>query len=94
MTIHPAAAREARAARRWYSERSPAVGARFLLDLRHAFAAVAEAPTRWPPYLIDTRRYPLHRFPYAVIYRVTPDGEARVLAVAHDRRRPGYWQTR
>lgn len=39
------------------------------------------------------RRYFMSKFPYSVIYQVTPD-ELRILAVAHQRRRPGYWRGR
>jgi hypothetical protein len=33
------------------------------------------------------------RFPYHVIYLEVSD-RIRILAVAHDRRKPGYWKTR
>jgi hypothetical protein len=33
------------------------------------------------------------RFPYRVVYRNRPD-EIVVVAVAHLRRRPGYWKNR
>lgn len=33
------------------------------------------------------------RFPYHVVYLELPD-RLQILAVAHDRRRPGYWKTR
>lgn len=39
------------------------------------------------------RRYILRRFPYSIIYHVTAE-ELRILAVAHHRRRPGYWARR
>lgn len=35
----------------------------------------------------------VRRLPYHVVYLETAE-ELRILAVAHDRRRPGYWQTR
>jgi hypothetical protein len=39
------------------------------------------------------RRFPLKRFPFALLYRV--DGERlRIIAVAHRRQRPGYWSRR
>lgn len=41
----------------------------------------------------DIRRFPLHRFPFALIYRIDGD-RLRILAVAHRRRRPGYWSQR
>lgn len=37
------------------------------------------------------RRYFLRRFPYSIIYQVTAE-ELRILAIAHHRRRPGYWE--
>jgi len=39
------------------------------------------------------RKRPVHRFPYAVLYRVDPD-EIVVVAVMHQRRRPDYWRSR
>jgi hypothetical protein len=34
------------------------------------------------------------RFPFALVYRIAPDDSLRVLAVAHDKRKPGYWRSR
>ena len=42
---------------------------------------------------LPVRRLGVRRFPYHVIYLETRD-ELRILAVAHDRRRPGYWRSR
>lgn len=39
------------------------------------------------------RRYFMNKFPYSVVYKVTAD-ELRILAVAHQRRQPGYWRGR
>ncbi|MBK7425134.1 MAG: type II toxin-antitoxin system RelE/ParE family toxin [Propionivibrio sp.] len=39
------------------------------------------------------RQYNFRRFPYSIIYQVTVE-ELRILAVAHHRRRPGYWSGR
>ena len=39
------------------------------------------------------RRYILRRFPYSIIYQVAAE-ELRILAIAHHRRRPGYWVNR
>ena len=41
----------------------------------------------------DTRWMPLRRYPYSIHYRVEPD-LIRILAVAHQSRRPGYWKKR
>lgn len=41
----------------------------------------------------NTRRYPLHDYPYHLIYRLTA-GTLIVVALAHQRRRPNYWTER
>ncbi len=41
----------------------------------------------------DLRKLVLTRFPYFLIYSFFPD-LLRVVAVAHARRRPGYWRSR
>lgn len=39
------------------------------------------------------RRFPVHGFPFDVIYRVAP-AALIVVALAHQTRRPGYWAGR
>jgi hypothetical protein len=39
------------------------------------------------------REVPLQRFAFNLIYRIRDD-EVIVIAVAHKRRRPGYWRLR
>jgi hypothetical protein len=39
------------------------------------------------------RRYLLHKFPFSVVYLERPDF-IEVIAVAHHRRKPGYWSKR
>jgi plasmid stabilization system protein ParE len=39
------------------------------------------------------RRLPLRRFPYSIVYSLS-QAEVRILAVAHQRRRPGFWRGR
>ena len=93
LIIHPSAAEEAQAARLWYSERNPAAGNAFLIDYDTALDRVEESPARWPIYIEGTRRLLFRRFPYFVVYKVV-GGAVYVLAIAHGRRRPGYWRRR
>ena len=91
--LHPEAAVEAQATREWYDERSPALGKAFLAELDRAIDRIVESPDRWPKFRAGTRRYLMRRFPFMVIYRQV--GEViQVLAVAHARRKPGYWRHR
>jgi toxin ParE1/3/4 len=88
--VHPEAIAEARAAREWYESRSAAAAAAFMAELDGAIERIEEAPRTWPPYVGDTRRYLLRRFPFFVVFREVADG-VQIVAVAHARRQPGYW---
>ncbi len=93
LELHPEAVEEARAARLWYAERSPAAAEAFVGELEAALDRILADPDRFPAYLHGTRRCLLHRFPYVIVYRPT-ETTVRVVAVAHGRRKPGYWKTR
>jgi plasmid stabilization system protein ParE len=91
--VHPLAAGEAEAAERWYRERNETAAARFRRELDRAVELIAERPEAAPPYVTNTRRFLLRRFPFFVVYRVY-SGHVQVVAVAHARRRPHYWRDR
>jgi plasmid stabilization system protein ParE len=93
LEIHPRAAVEAGAARRWYAQRSPATAQRFVAELDRAIQRITAAPQQFPPYLHGTRVYRIPRFPYLIVY-LEASGLVQVLAVAHGKRRPGYWRRR
>src|SRR5271166_1482232 len=91
--FHPEAILDAWEARRWYADRNPQAADSFMAELDRAAELIIAQPERWPPYLHGTRRYRLRRFPYLLVYRTTADMVV-VLAVAHAKRRPGYWKSR
>jgi len=91
--LHPAAVEEAVAAARWYRERSPRAAKRFVDELNQVINKILETPQRWPRTTNGTRKLNLPCFPFAVVYWETED-HIRILAVAHGRRRPGYWKNR
>lgn len=93
LVVHPAAEAEGREAWLRYRAIDPALASRFLAALDSAMARLSENPDRWPLYLHGTRRLLVHRFPFALIYRVS-SGSTLVVAIAHQRRRPGYWRRR
>ena len=96
--FEPEASHELEAAALWYETQRSGLGLTFL-------AAVDETVdhlTTWPdagtlvpgvPAHLKVRQAPVLRFPYRVAYLAT-SRELRVLAVAHTRRRPGYWRSR
>ena len=90
--FHPEAVDVAEAAVVWYAKRSIRAAKRFIQELEMAISGIEQAPDRWPG-IDGIRRVPLLRFPYFVIYRFLPD-RIEILAVAHARRRPGYWRGR
>jgi toxin ParE2 len=85
--------------RRWYDERQPGLGPAFLTELNDVLTAIESDPERGvreetnPFDDRDVRRFRLRRFPYRVIYEIGRD-PIRILAVAHNSRRPGYWADR
>jgi toxin ParE1/3/4 len=93
LDFHPEAMAEAKAARDWYEARSLDAARAFLAELGAGMESIRAAPELYPPYLHRTRCYLFHRFPYLIVYRAAPT-TIQVLAVAHTRRRPGYWKSR
>jgi toxin ParE1/3/4 len=93
VTFHPDAARELQGAYDWYIRRTDSGARALALEVDIAIERMAAAPNRWPILAGNIRRYLLKRFPFAVIYRIEHE-EIQVIAVAHSRRRPGYWMAR
>jgi len=90
--IRRRALNEAKEARAWYAERDPAVATRFLIAFDEVLARITAVPgvgSTWPG-LSELRRSPLVGFPYWVIYEDSAT-VVLVVAVAHQKRRPGYW---
>ena len=87
------ASEEAEEARRWYRHRSKLAEDAFLAELDHAIAVIVDAPQRWPRHVAGTRRYVFPTFPYSLVYFVE-HAVISVVAVAHEKRRAGYWRKR
>jgi toxin ParE1/3/4 len=62
---------------------------------RWAIDGLCELPEAWPlwPGRVDVRRRVLRRVPNSILYLVEADAIV-IVAVAHHRRRPGYWLSR
>jgi plasmid stabilization system protein ParE len=90
LVVHPDARVEALAAYDWYSQRSQQAADAFQEELRIAGRAIEHSPELWAHYLFGTRRYLMKRFPFVIVYRVAAE-RIEIVAVAHGRRKPGYW---
>lgn len=93
VSFHPQASREVEEAQGWYEQRSVLAAAGFLQELSQAVQRVSAAPERYPLTKHGTRRMLLDRFPFSLYYRAN-ENELVVVAVAHHKRRPGYWADR
>lgn len=91
--FHPKAIAEASAATRWYQERSFAAAKAFISELDRIIEKIIETPEIYPSYIGDTRHALFHRFPFSVVFRIVSE-KIEVIAIAHGRRRPGYWKER
>jgi plasmid stabilization system protein ParE len=93
VTIHPEAEAEYEHALAWYFERSPQAAGRFEAAFDEAIDAIRSHPMTYP--LCDDRHrfVLLKHYPYSLVFRL--DGDAvNVIAMAHSKRRPGYWSGR
>jgi len=54
---------------------------------------IVKAPKRWPKHMHGTQGFVLHRFPFSIIYLDELD-VLSIVAVAHSKRKPGYWKAR
>lgn len=96
--FHPEARAEFFAEVDWYDAREAGLGTRFEGAVRSAIDDACDSPEAWPAWS-DWGRKPLIRskgvneFPYRLVYYV-PGDKLVVVALAHSKRRPGYWRAR
>jgi plasmid stabilization system protein ParE len=77
----------------WYAERSPGAAMGFAAEVDAAVEQVAADPDRFPRTFAGCQRCSLQRYPYSVVYYRT-SSKITVAAIAHAKRRPGYWRDR
>jgi len=91
--FHPEVELDSDLAISWHLERSAELAFRLALEFQSGYRNIVENPNRFPTYLWGTRRLVLQEFPFSIIYREKTD-EVEIIAVAHAKRRPGYWKRR
>jgi toxin ParE1/3/4 len=91
--FHPEAEAEMVAAAEFYEGRSAGLGIDFIAQVERATRALVIYSRVGHRFSRRLRRVLVHRFPYGLLYRVEPE-RIFLVAVAHARRRPGYWRHR
>jgi plasmid stabilization system protein ParE len=90
--LHEARDEMIEAAERYEGERA-GLGADFLGEVQRVVDAARAHPESGTPLVRRARRLLLKRFPYSLVFRDEPE-YILVIAVAHHRRRSGYWSRR
>lgn len=81
---------ELRKARLWYEQRQPGLGQDLFDEVLSALEKIERHNLVGLVYENTHYRFCcLSRFPYVIYYECLPD-RVRVVAIAHERRRPGY----
>ena len=94
LVVVPLALSELHDAAAFYSARANIeLGLAFVAEFERTANLVLANPNLGMIFRGSRRRHSLRRFPYSIIYQTTEE-ELRIVAVAHHRRRPGYWANR
>jgi plasmid stabilization system protein ParE len=91
--IHEAAEAEINEAADFYDMECPGLGTTFINEIERAIKKISAFPESAPIIREPVRKRTIVKFPYSLIYTVRAD-EIRILAVAHQKRRPFYWRGR
>ena len=94
-SLHPEALGDLRDAASFYNDRAGAtLSQSFLAEFEQSIDKLLLHPSLGSPWRgRGRRRYLMKHFPYWLVYKLSGD-EIRILAVAHESRRPGYWAGR
>ena len=91
--FHPDAEAELTDAADFYALQGPGLEASFIAEIERALAQIVRFPEAAPPIRGRLRSKVLSGCPFLIVYALT-DAQIRVLAVAHEKRRPYYWRGR
>jgi plasmid stabilization system protein ParE len=93
LEFHPQAEMELIEEAAYYELQVSGLGERFEAEVRRATDLLLEHPEIGRPADLNIRKFVLNRFPFTLYYSVASD-VLRIEVVAHQSRRPGYWQSR
>lgn len=92
-SFHPEAEVDLAEGVAWYNQKHHGLGAEFAAAVREAVQFASEFPDAGGPLGTELRRVFVKSFPYYVLYGQSST-QLLVTAIAHFRRRPGYWRER
>ena len=92
LRVAPDAEEELTEAAEWYEARRDGLGVELVAVVDGALDAIVTSPLAHPLWKPDRpfRMKVLLQFPYVIFFRCEAD-EIVVVAIAHARKRPGYW---
>jgi plasmid stabilization system protein ParE len=91
--FHPEAEAEFIAAAQYYESQAENLGLDFILAVERSYQRLMTFPESGHSFGSRLRRVLVPGFPYGLLYRADPN-RILIVAVAHLRRRPGYWRHR
>ena len=94
IVFHPDAEAELDEAMAYYEDQRVGLGLRLKAEVENALALIQQQPQLRPRYKeTNYRKSVLGQFPYTIFY-FERDDSIWIAAVAHQKRRPGYWESR
>lgn len=94
VVFHAQARAELDQAVAYYEQQRHGLGVELLAEVQAAVSRIRQHPQIGSPHkATDYRKCLVKRFPYAIYYRNLQD-RIWIAAVAHAKRRPGYWSRR
>ena len=92
--FHPAAVAELRAAVAYYEQQRLGLGNDLQREVERVIGCIQQHPQGFPRHNeAGLRKGIVRRFPYTIFYLELAN-QIWIAAVAHQRRRPGYWRHR
>lgn len=91
--FHEAAELELNEAADFYDLRDAGLGSAFLDEVERSLDQIVQHAEAAAPVRGAVRKRITARFPYSIFYSIHGD-QIRILAIAHQKRRPFYWRGR
>jgi len=91
--FHPEATTELDESADWYAKRSASAAQNFLVAVDIAIESIKNDPGRFAPIDGRHRGCSITKFPFQIVFR-HDQSRILVIAIAHAKRRPGYWRDR